>query len=141
MDVVQAMLHRKHVPKMFWPDVVKWCVHIQNRSLIAAVESKTSEEAWSGEKLVVEYFKIFGCQVHAHVPDQKKAKLNDKSKTCIFLGVNDESKAWKLYDSISKNQSSLVEMWCLKKRKVGTGANKKFSNRNYIMKMQMIRQE
>jgi len=40
-----------------------------------------------------------------------------------------------------QNQLSSVEMWYLKKRKVGTGSNKKFSNKNYVMNMQMIRQE
>jgi len=39
---------------------------------------------------MVEYFKIFGCLAHAHVPNQKRIKLDDKSKTCIFLGVSDE---------------------------------------------------
>ncbi|XP_074318153.1 uncharacterized protein LOC141654945 [Silene latifolia] len=34
--------------------------------------------------------------------DQKRSKLDDKSKKCVFLGVSDESKAWRLYEPISK---------------------------------------
>ncbi|XP_014511418.1 uncharacterized protein LOC106770105 [Vigna radiata var. radiata] len=91
------------VPKMFWPDAVKWCVHIQNWSPTAAVENKTPEEAWNRVKPVVEYFKIFGCLAHVHIPNQKWTKLDDKSRPFIFLGVSDKSKAWKLYDPISKS--------------------------------------
>ena len=56
MYVVRSMLNEKQVPKDFWPEAVRWCVHIQNRCPIVAVENKTQEEAWSGEKPVVEYF-------------------------------------------------------------------------------------
>jgi len=88
---------------MFWPDVVKWCIHIQNRSPTTVVKNMTLEEAWSGKKPVVGNFKNFGCLAHAHIPDQKRTKLTNKSRPCIFLGVSDESKAWKLYDPISKS--------------------------------------
>jgi len=31
MNAVRAVLHEKQVPKSFWPDAVRWCVHVQNR--------------------------------------------------------------------------------------------------------------
>jgi hypothetical protein len=31
-----------------------------------------------------------------------RSKLDDKSRKCVFLGVSDESKAWRLYDPVSK---------------------------------------
>ena len=102
MNVVRSMLNEKQVPKAFWPEVVRWCVHIQNRFPIVAIENKTLEEAWSGEKPVVEYFEFFGCAAHVHVPDQRRSKLDNKSIKCVFLVVNDESKAWRLYDPVSK---------------------------------------
>ena len=72
------------------------------RQLTATVENKTPEEAWSNKKPAVDYFKIFGCVAHVHIPDQRRGKLDDKSKRCVFLGVSDESKAWRLYHPISK---------------------------------------
>ena len=41
---------------------------------------------------------IRGCIGHVHIPDQKRSKLDDKSQTCILLGVSEESKAYKLYN-------------------------------------------
>ena len=96
------MLNEKQVPKAFWPEVMSWCVHIHNRCPTVVVENKTPEEAWSGEKPMVEYFQIFGCVAHVHVPDQRRSRLDDKCRKCVFLGVSDESKAWRLYDPVSK---------------------------------------
>ena len=102
MNMVRSMLAEKHVPKMFWPEAVKWSVHILNRCPTVAVQNKTPEEAWSNVKPMVDYFRVFGCVAHAHVPDQKRSKLDEKSKKCVFLGVSDESKAYRLYDPVSK---------------------------------------
>lgn len=62
----------------------------------------TPEEAWSGHKPFVDHFKIFGCIDYAHIPDEKREKLDDKGEKCIFLGVSEHSKAYKLYNPITK---------------------------------------
>lgn len=51
---------------------------------------------------MVDYFRVFGCVAHVYIPDQNRSKLDDKSRRCVLLGVIDESKAWRLYDPISK---------------------------------------
>ncbi|PHT67275.1 hypothetical protein T459_26762 [Capsicum annuum] len=56
----------------------------------------TPEEAWSRKQPVVDHFKIFGCIAYAHISDQKRKKLDDKGEKCIFLGVSDQSKAYKI---------------------------------------------
>jgi hypothetical protein len=33
-----------------------------------------------------------------HIPDDKRWKLDSKSKRCIFVGYSDSTKAYKLYD-------------------------------------------
>lgn len=61
------------------------------------------EEAWSGGvKPSVEHFLVFGYISHVHVPDVKKTKLEDKSFTCMLLGVSEESKPYRLYDLIAR---------------------------------------
>jgi len=73
-----------------------------NRNPTLAVKNKTPEEAWSGVKPSVEQFRVFGCIAHVHVPDSNKTKLDDKSLSCVLLGVSEESKAYRLYDPTSK---------------------------------------
>ena len=66
------------------------------------MQNKTPEEAWSGVKPTVDYFRVFRCLAHVHVPDQHRVKLDDKSKKCVLLGVSDESKAYRLFDPVNE---------------------------------------
>jgi hypothetical protein len=63
----------------------------------AAAPDKTPEEAWSSSKPTVKHFKVFGCIAYTHVPDAQRKKLDNKSIKCIFLGISEESKAYRLY--------------------------------------------
>ena len=102
MNMVRSLLAEKKIPNNFWPEAVNWVVHVLNRSPTLAVKYMPPEEAWSGIKPSVEHFRVFGCVSHVHVPDAKRKKLEDKSFTCVLLGISEESKAYKLYDPISK---------------------------------------
>jgi hypothetical protein len=96
------MLSEKKIPRTFWPEAVNWTVHVLNRSPTFAVKNQTPEEAWSGVKPSVEHFKVFGCVSHMHVPDSRRTKLDDKSLSCVLLGISEESKAYRLYDPVSQ---------------------------------------
>ena len=102
INMVRSVLVEKGVPKSFWPEAVNWVIHILNRSPTPAVKNITPEEAWSGIKPSVSYFRIFGSIGYVHVPDQQRRKLDDKSVKCVLLGVSEESKAYKLYDPIKQ---------------------------------------
>ncbi|PNX70930.1 retrovirus-related Pol polyprotein from transposon TNT 1-94, partial [Trifolium pratense] len=88
--------------KSFWPEAVNWTVHILNRCPTLAVKDATPEEAWSGIKPSISHFKVFGSIAYVHVPDNLRKKLDDKSIVCIYLGISDESKAYKLYDPMKR---------------------------------------
>ncbi|GKV29955.1 hypothetical protein SLEP1_g38828 [Rubroshorea leprosula] len=74
MNMVRSLMSKSGLPKEFWPEAVNWSVHILNRSPTSPFPDLTPEEAWSGHRPVVDYFRIFGCIAYAHVPDQKKKK-------------------------------------------------------------------
>jgi hypothetical protein len=100
--MVRCLLSEKEMPKLFWPEAVRWGLHVLNRSLTVAVKEKTPEECWSGNKPNVEYFRIFGCIANVHIPDRGRTKLDEKSHRCVFIGVSEESKAYRLYDPKTK---------------------------------------
>ena len=120
MNMVHSMLQAKKLPKTFWPGAVNWTVHVLNQSPTFAVQNKTLKEAWGKLKPSVDYFRVFGCISHVHVPDSKRTKLDDKSFSCVLLGVSEESKAYRLYDPISQKIIS-VGMLYLKKTRIGIG--------------------
>eukprot|EP00268_Persea_americana_P066488 TRINITY_DN9059_c1_g1_i12.p1 TRINITY_DN9059_c1_g1~~TRINITY_DN9059_c1_g1_i12.p1 ORF type:complete len:238 (-),score=67.70 TRINITY_DN9059_c1_g1_i12:459-1172(-) len=62
----------------------------------------TPREAWSGLKPAVDHFRVFGCIAYAHIPDEKRKKLDDKGEKCVFLGVSEVSKAYKLYNPVTR---------------------------------------
>lgn len=102
VSMIRSLLATRKVPKSFWPEVVLWAVHVLNRSLTFSVKNVTPQEAWRKKKPSVDYFKVFGCIVYAHAPDEKRKKLDDKSEKCVFLGVSESSKAYKLYNPVTK---------------------------------------
>ncbi|PNX85643.1 copia-type polyprotein [Trifolium pratense] len=102
MNMVRCMINERNVPKIFWPEAVNWSLHILNRCPTFAVKDVTPEEAWSGIKPSVTHFKKFGCIAYVHVPNNLRKKLDDKSTTCVHLGISEESKAYKLYVPIKR---------------------------------------
>lgn len=102
MNMVRSILSRSCIPKSFWPEAVNWSIHVLNRSPTLVVQNMTTEEAWSGRKPAVHYFRVFGCIAYAHIADHKRKKLDSKGEKCIFLGVSDASKAYKLYNPSTK---------------------------------------
>lgn len=102
MNMVRSMFSNKKMPKILWPKAVKWTFYVLNRCPTIAVKNVTPQEAWSGMKPSVEHFRVWGCIVHVHIPDQKRSKLDDKSTPCVLLGYSEESKAYRLYNPKTK---------------------------------------
>ena len=84
--MVRNLLARGGVPKTFWLEVVNWSIHIVNKSPTFLVQNMTPEKAWKGRKPTIDHFRIFRCIAYAHIPDQKRKKLDDnKQKNVSFL--------------------------------------------------------
>ena len=90
------------MPKEFWVEMVQCAVYVHNRCPHAKLGEKTPQEAWSSQKPTVSHFKVFGSVAYAHVPDQRRMKLDDKSKKFVFIGYDEKKKAYKLYDPIER---------------------------------------
>lgn len=101
LGLVRSVLKRSGMPRTFWPEAAAWCIHVMNRSPTSAVE-RTPEELWNGKVPAVHYFRVFGCIAYSLIPEQRRTKLDDKALKCVLLGVSEESKAYKLYNPISK---------------------------------------
>ena len=76
-------------------------VYLINRCPTKAVCDRIPMEAWSRGRWTVEHLRVFGCVAYAHVPKEKRQKLDDKGVKYIFIGYNSESKAYRLYDPLN----------------------------------------
>jgi len=49
----------------------------------------------------VSHLIVFGCVAYAHVPKERRGKVDNKSEKCIFTGYSEQSKAYKLYNPVT----------------------------------------
>jgi hypothetical protein len=102
MEMARSMLKGKNLSNEYWAEAVACAVYILNRSPTKIVRNMVPQEAWSGKHHSVSHFKVFGCIAYAHIPKQTRSKLDDKSEKCIFIGYDEQSKAYKLFNPITK---------------------------------------
>ncbi|KAK9679591.1 GAG-pre-integrase domain [Popillia japonica] len=55
------------------------------------ISDKTPFEAWTGRKPDLEHIRVFGSVAYTHVPDQRRSKLDVKSRKLILVGYDGES--------------------------------------------------
>ncbi|KAK4429806.1 Glutamate receptor 2.5 [Sesamum alatum] len=63
---------------------------------------KHLKKAWSRYKPTITHLRVFGSIAYTHVPDQKRTKLDDKSARYVFIGYDQSSKGYKLYNPSSR---------------------------------------
>ena len=90
--MTRTMLKEKGLPKQFWAEAVVCSTYLHNRCLTKSVKNMTPQEAWSGYKPSMAH----------QVPEVKRKKLDDNGEKFIFIGYNEESKAYKLYNPLTK---------------------------------------
>ena len=96
--MARSMLKAKSLPKTFWSEAITCAIFLLNRCPIKAVFGRILEEAWSGHKPEVSFLRIFGCIAYSYILKEHRKKFDDKSEKCIFIGYNDVTKGYKLYN-------------------------------------------
>ena len=60
-----------------------------NRSSTFSLRDVIPEKVWSGSKPAVDHYKSFGSIAYAHIPKEKRQKLDDRDDKCVFVGVSE----------------------------------------------------
>ena len=101
MNAVRSQMHSKRVPLYLWGEATVSTIYVLNRSLINFL-NVTPFESWYGRKPDVSHIRTFGSRVFAHVPEQNRRKLDPKAEKCIFIGYGVGSKAYRLWNPVSR---------------------------------------
>jgi hypothetical protein len=96
-DAAKEMMFNQHLPNSLWVESTSTTVYIQNRCPHATLKDKTPEEVFSGIKTELGNLKIFGCPMYIHVPKEKRKKMEPSRKKGVFVGYNENSKAYRIY--------------------------------------------
>src|SRR5579859_788977 len=100
VGMARSMMKAKGMPAAFWGEAVSTAVFILNRSPTKTLQGITPFEAWHGHKPSVTFLRTFGCIGHVKVTKPGLGKLEDRSTRMVFLGYEQGSKAYRLYDPI-----------------------------------------
>ncbi|GKA47796.1 zinc finger, CCHC-type containing protein [Tanacetum coccineum] len=88
----------ENMPQNFWAEAVRHAIYILNSVPTKALEDITPYEAIKRRKPNLEKLRVFGCIAYAKVPSQHLMKLDDRSSIMVYLGNEQGSKAYRLFD-------------------------------------------
>jgi hypothetical protein len=99
---VRCMLSHAKLPKSFWGEAVMTAVDIINLTPSVPLEGDIPDEVWSRKKVSYNHLRVFGCRAFVHIPKDERAKLDAKTKECIYLGSPKDEFGYRLWDPINK---------------------------------------
>lgn len=102
VESARSMLHQSGAPKFLWAEAVNTAIYILNRVPTSQAPGKTPYEMWCGQKPTLDHLKVFGCDAYAHVPDEKRRKLDTKSEKLMFIGYDKNSTNYRLFNPITR---------------------------------------
>ena len=95
------MLYAKDMPTYLWAEAVNSAVYLLNRTPPQALNT-TPYELWTGKKPTLDHVRTFGSIAYMHVPQEKRTKLEKKSKKMILVGYDGNSTNYRLFDIETK---------------------------------------
>ncbi|KAK3014299.1 hypothetical protein RJ639_008817 [Escallonia herrerae] len=85
-EKARCMLKMANFPKLFWGESIRTACYLINRSSSAPLNFDIPERVSIRQNVSYSYLKVFGCKAFAHVPKEKRLKLDDKAIPCIYIG-------------------------------------------------------
>ena len=74
VEVARAMLYDQDMPKFLWVEACNTVVYVQNRIPRNSLGKITPESVFTGRKLEVSHFKIFGSVWHTAMYSKKRGR-------------------------------------------------------------------
>ncbi|XP_076912690.1 uncharacterized protein LOC143571056 [Bidens hawaiensis] len=102
LRMTRSLLKTMKVPDVFWGEAVRHSVYLLNRITTKAVSNKTPYECWKGNKPTLNHLKVFGCVAHVKKLSNQLTKLSDRSVPMVYFGIENGTKAYRLYNPILK---------------------------------------
>ncbi|KAG2878814.1 hypothetical protein PC115_g22966 [Phytophthora cactorum] len=98
VTIGRSMLHHAKLDKCFWAEAAMTAIYVKNRLPSPKIEHKTPFEIVYKSKPSVKHMRVFGCRTYILTPKEKRLKWDPKARAGLFLGYEEVSKAYRLYD-------------------------------------------
>ncbi|KAJ8763013.1 hypothetical protein K2173_023218 [Erythroxylum novogranatense] len=109
-EMARTMLCEMNLPKYFWAEAVNIACYIHNRILLRPMLKKTPYELWNGRRPNISYFHPFRCKCSILNTKELLDKFDSKTYPGIFLGYSSSSKAFRVYNLISKTVEETIHV-------------------------------
>ncbi|KAG3153881.1 hypothetical protein C6341_g15834 [Phytophthora cactorum] len=98
VTIGRSMLHHAKLDKCFWGEAAMGAIYVKNRLPSPKIENKTPFEIVYKSKPSVKQMRVFGCRTYVLTPKEKRLKWDPKARAGLFLGYDEVSKAYQVYD-------------------------------------------
>lgn len=97
MEAARTLLADSKLPKSFWAEAVHHSNYVFNR-IVSRKHDKSPFEQFYGSKPSIDEIHAFGTYVYVWIPDIKRNKLDVKSEKMRFVGIDEQSKGFRVAD-------------------------------------------
>ncbi|CAK1596097.1 unnamed protein product [Parnassius mnemosyne] len=98
LEKARCMLQESGLIQEYWGKAIMTVLYLKNGSPTVALAGLMPEQVWIGSDIDLSHLRVFGCIAYALIPEQKRSKLDPKSKKYIFVGYSDSTKVYRLRD-------------------------------------------
>ena len=98
VTIGRSMLHHAGLDKSFWAEAAMTAIYIKNRLPSPKIEAKTPYQVVNKVTPNVKHMRVFGCLAYVLTPREKRLKWDPKARPGIFMGYEESSKAYRVYD-------------------------------------------
>lgn len=102
VSMARSLLKSMSVPGIFWGEAVLRAVYILNRAPTKSVKDRTPYEAWFNKKPKIHHLRTFGCVAYVKITKPNQSKLDDRSQRAVLIGYKPLTKAYRLFDPVTK---------------------------------------
>uniref|UniRef100_A0AAV1U9X3 Integrase catalytic domain-containing protein n=1 Tax=Peronospora matthiolae TaxID=2874970 RepID=A0AAV1U9X3_9STRA len=98
VTIGRSLLHHAKLEKCFWAEAAMTAIYIKNRLPSPKIDHKTPFEIVYKSKPSVKHMRMFGCRAFILTPREKRLKWDPKAREGMFMGYEEASKAYRVYD-------------------------------------------
>ena len=98
VTIGRSLLHHAKLDKCFWAEAAMTAIYVKNRLPSPKLPDMTPFEIVCKSKPSVKHMRVFGCQAYILTPSEKRLKWDPKARMGIFVGYEEVSKAYRVFD-------------------------------------------
>ncbi|GKD36957.1 putative ribonuclease H-like domain-containing protein [Tanacetum coccineum] len=120
------MLDDSKLPTTFWAEAVNTACYVLNRVLVVKPHNKTPYEIFRGGTLALSFIRPFGCHVTILNTLDYLGKFDGKSDDGFFVGYSMNSKAFRVYNIITRKVEENLHIRFLEDKPIIVGDGPKW---------------